>query len=53
MPQAFDNCVKRGGKVWTKSYGNGTYRHFCTIGGATHAGHLKHKKTHTRPRRRS
>ena len=50
MPKAFNNCVKRGGRVRTvsgpnKKYGlkAGEYIKFCFIGGKSYRGH-KHKK---------
>lgn len=51
MPKAFENCVKRGGKVRTISHGD-SYQHICVLpgkskgprGGKTVAGEVKHKK---------
>ena len=44
MPAAFDNCVKRGGKVRTKSLGKGKYMHICVLNGKTYAGEVKTKQ---------
>ena len=44
MPAAFDNCVKKGGKVRTKELGGGKYMHICILNGKTYAGHVKTKK---------
>ena len=45
MPKAFDNCVKSGGRVRTKSLSGGRYKHICFIGGKSYAGHTKKRKT--------
>jgi len=44
MPKAFDNCVKRGGRVRTIKLSNGRYRKICYIGGKSYLGHIKKKK---------
>jgi hypothetical protein len=44
MPKGFDNCVKRGGKVWTEKLSGGRYRHVCRIGGKKFLGHVKKRK---------
>lgn len=44
MPEAFDNCVKRGGRVRTKTLSGGRYIHICFIGGKSFAGHVKQGK---------
>jgi len=44
MPKAFLDCVKKGGKVWTKKLGGGRYVHKCHIGNQTFTGHIKTKK---------
>jgi len=43
MPEAFDKCVREGGKVRTKQLGNGKYMHICFKDGKSYAGHVKHK----------
>jgi len=43
MPKDFDNCVKGGGRVRTKSLKGGKYIHLCFKGGKSHAGHVKKK----------
>ena len=44
MPEEFDSCVKRGGRVHTKKLKNGKYIHLCFIGGKSFAGEVKKKK---------
>ena len=44
MPKAFNNCVKSGGKVRTKTLPGGKYIHVCLKGGKSYAGHVKRKK---------
>ena len=44
MPEAFDSCVKRGGRVRTKTLKDGKYIHLCFIDGKSYAGHVKKKK---------
>lgn len=45
MPQAFDDCVKSGGRVRTKTLPNGKYIRLCFKDGKSHAGEVKEKKT--------
>lgn len=44
MPQAFDSCVKNGGKVITKSLSKGRYIHICYKGGKSYSGEVKFKQ---------
>lgn len=44
MPKAFDNCVKKGGRVRTMLKSKGRYMHICFIGGKSYAGEVKKKK---------
>lgn len=44
MPEAFDRCVKEGGKVVTETLSGGRYRHVCYKGKKRYEGHVKHKK---------
>jgi len=44
MPKDFLNCVKKGGKVITKSLGNGKYIHLCKDEKGWHKGEVKKKK---------
>lgn len=44
MPKAFEDCVKNGGKVRTKSLPDGRYQRICIINGKTHAGEVRKKK---------
>ena len=45
-PQAFDNCVKAGGRVRTKSLPDGKYLHICFPkgGGPGIAGEVKQRQ---------
>lgn len=45
MPKAFTDCIKNGGRVRTKSYGN-KYIHICFPkgGGSSKVGEVKTKK---------
>lgn len=43
MPKAFDDCVKRGGRIRTKKLSNGKYIHICFKGGKSYAGEVKTK----------
>ena len=44
MPKEFDSCVKRGGRVRTKTLSDGRYIHLCFIDGKSYAGEVKEKK---------
>ena len=44
MPQAFNECVKNGGKVRTKKLKGGKYIRICYLGGKSYAGEVKKKK---------
>ena len=51
MPEAFEKCVRNGGRVRTisgpsKQFGlaKGQYRHVCFINGGSHLGHVKTKE---------
>lgn len=44
MPASFDNCVRRGGKVRTKTLSNGRYIHLCFRQGKSYRGEVKTKK---------
>jgi len=43
-PQAFESCIKRGGRVRTKSLKGGKYLHICILNGKSFAGEVKEKK---------
>jgi len=47
MPQAFLNCVKNGGKVFTVKIGKNKYVHGCRMKGSKKAvyGEIKKKET--------
>ena len=44
MPEAFERCVKLGGRVRTKSLKKGKYLHVCFHGGKSYPGYVKMKK---------
>uniref|UniRef100_A0A6M3J5W2 Uncharacterized protein n=1 Tax=viral metagenome TaxID=1070528 RepID=A0A6M3J5W2_9ZZZZ len=44
MPQSFENCVKQGGRVRTKTLKGGKYMHICFKGGKSFAGEVKESK---------
>ena len=44
MPEAFEKCVREGGKVITKTLSKGRYLHICYKGGKSYAGEVKTKK---------
>ena len=45
MPQDFENCVKAGGRVRTKTLKDGKYIRLCFKDGKSHAGEVKQKKS--------
>lgn len=45
-PQAFENCVKNGGRVRTKTLSGGRYQRICFKDGKSYAGEIKTKKSH-------
>ena len=47
MPQAFTNCVKKGGKVRTVTINKkkGTYMHVCYLNNKAYPGEVKTKKS--------
>jgi len=44
MPKAFEDCVKRGGRVRTVRLSDSRYKHVCYIDGKSFAGETKVKK---------
>jgi len=44
MPKAFNNCVKKGGRVRTKKLTGGKYMRICFIGGKSYSGEIKKSK---------
>lgn len=44
MPKEFEECVRRGGRVRTKTLSGGRYIHVCFIDGKSYAGEVKTKK---------
>ena len=43
-PEAFTDCVNKGGKVRTKTLSNGRYIHICFLNGKSYAGEVKTKQ---------
>ena len=43
MSQAFENCVKKNGRVRTKKLKGGKYMHICFLNGKSYAGEIKRK----------
>lgn len=52
MPEAFDKCVKNGGRVRTKELKDGQYMHICFLNGKSYAGEVKTKKKAKKKTRR-
>ena len=44
MPKAFEECIRKGGKVRTKRLKGGRYQHICILNGKTYAGEVKKRK---------
>ena len=44
MPEAFNKCVRNGGRVFTKTLVKGRYVHGCEKNGKTVWGEIKKKK---------
>lgn len=44
MPQAFNECVKNGGRVRTKKLSGGRYIHICFLNGKSYAGEVRTKE---------
>lgn len=44
MPVAFENCVKKGGRVRRKTLSGNRYINICFIGGKSYAGETHTKK---------
>lgn len=44
MPEAFERCVRNGGRVTTEKLPGGKYRHICHDEKGKHKGHIKTKK---------
>ena len=44
MPQSFDNCVSKGGKVITKKITPSKYIHVCYLNGKSYSGEVKKVK---------
>lgn len=44
MPQAFNECIKNGGRVRTKNLSGGRYIHICFLNGKSYAGEVKTKQ---------
>jgi len=49
VPAGFDSCVKKGGRVRTKTLSDNRYQRICWLGKKSYAGHVKtRKKKHVR-----
>jgi len=44
MPKSFEACVRKGGRVRTKTLKDGKYIKICFIGGKSYAGEVHTKK---------
>ena len=44
MPEAFENCVKNGGRVRTKKLSGDRYIHICFLNGKSYSGEIKPKQ---------
>lgn len=44
MPEAFDKCIKKGGKVRTKKLSGGRYMYICYLNGKSYTGEVHKKK---------
>ena len=44
MPEPFEQCVRRGGRVRTITLPGGRYMHVCFLGGRSYAGEVKKRK---------
>ena len=42
-PEAFTNCIKRGGKIRTKKLSGGKYIYICFLNGKSYAGEVHTK----------
>lgn len=44
MPKKFNDCIKQGGRVRTKTLSKGRYMRVCFLKGKSFAGEIKKKK---------
>jgi len=44
MPAGFDRCRKAGGRIRTKTLGDGKYMHICFLNRKSYAGEVKTKE---------
>ena len=44
MPQRFEDCVKRGGKVRTRKLSGNRFQKVCILDGKSFAGEIKKRK---------
>ena len=44
MPEPFERCRRRGGKIRTETLSGDRYRHVCYLGGKKFLGHVEKKK---------
>jgi hypothetical protein len=45
MPEAFLQCIRNGGRVFTVNIGKNKYRHGCEIKGKIYYGEIKKEKS--------
>lgn len=45
MPEAFERCVRQGGKVRTRSLSGGRYQKICILNGKVYPGEVHRKKS--------
>ncbi len=44
MPEGFDMCRAKGGRIRTKKMGSGKYMHICFLNGKSYPGEVKEYK---------
>lgn len=44
MPESFERCRRRGGKIRTETLSGGRYRPVCYLNGKSYPGHVHKKK---------
>lgn len=45
VPEAFDKCVREGGRIRTKQLKDGKYIRICYLNGKSYPGEVKEKKS--------
>jgi len=49
MPEAFERCVAKGGRVRTKKLAGNKYMHICWLNGKSYVGEIKTAQTESKP----